>query len=112
MAVEEKIKGHEAQILDIGTGSGAIAVALAVRNHNAVVWASDFSQRALEVAKKNAVKNRVDINFVHSDALGDWSELEQAEQFDVIVSNPPYIPASELTAMHKNVVNSFMNNNN
>lgn len=89
-----------ARILDIGTGSGAIAVSLARRVSGARVTAVDISDVALEVARENARRNGVSVSFVKADALGDMSSLGE---FDAIVSNPPYVPQSDLPTMHRNV---------
>lgn len=90
-----------ARILDVGTGSGAIAVSLAKMVKGAKVVAVDISEIALEIAAKNAAKNGVDVEVVKADALADMSHLGQ---FDIIVSNPPYIPQSDLSSMNRNVV--------
>lgn len=90
-----------AKILDVGTGSGAIAVALAKRIDGAEVTAVDISDIALEIASENAERNGVDIRFCKADALDDMTSLGE---FDVIVSNPPYIPQSDIVRMERNVV--------
>ena len=90
-----------ARILDIGTGSGAIAISLAKLVKEAKVVAIDISQEALAIARKNAEQLGVDVEFVEADALGDLSRLGE---FDIIVSNPPYIPQSDIVDMRKNVV--------
>ena len=90
-----------AKILDVGTGSGAIAVALAKSIDGAKVTAVDISDVALEIAAENAERNGVDIRFCKADALGDMSSLGE---FDIIVSNPPYIPQSDIVRMERNVV--------
>lgn len=74
-------------ILDLGTGSGAIAVAIAKQRNDCIVVATDISQQALEVAKMNANKHKVSTNFIHS----DWYENLANQKFDVIVCNPPYV---------------------
>ena len=89
------------RILDVGTGSGAIAVSVAHSVAGAEVVAVDISDDALEIAKSNAAKNGVSIEFVKADALGDLSTLGK---FDIIVSNPPYIPQSDIDSMNRNVV--------
>ena len=89
------------RILDIGTGSGAIAIALARLVKESEVVAVDISHEALKIAKCNAERLGVDVEFVEADALGDLSALGA---FDVIVSNPPYIPQSDIVDMRKNVV--------
>jgi release factor glutamine methyltransferase len=91
------------KILEIGTGSGAIAVALAKNIANAKVWATDLSAEALAVAKKNAANNHTNITFLQHDMLKNDDSLLPID-VDVVVSNPPYIPLKEKKKMHKNVV--------
>ncbi|PCJ96995.1 MAG: protein-(glutamine-N5) methyltransferase, release factor-specific [Flavobacteriaceae bacterium] len=89
------------RILDIGTGSGCIAISLAKNLPKATVHALDVSEKALEMAKKNAQKNNVTVNFIHANAL----ELESLEEhFDIIVSNPPYVREMEKKEMETNVL--------
>lgn len=90
-------------ILDIGTGSGCIAIALAKHLPDAQVYALDVSEEALEVAQKNAASNGVDIGFMHQDILNPELELESELAFDVIVSNPPYVRELEKEKIQKNV---------
>ena len=90
-----------ARILDVGTGSGAIAVSLAKSVAGADVVAVDISDVALEIAARNAANNGVDVTFVKADALADMSHLGV---FDIVVSNPPYIPQSDIVEMGRNVV--------
>lgn len=90
-----------ARILDIGTGSGAIAISLAKLVKDAEVVAIDISPEALAIARKNGEQLGAKVEFVEADALKDLSELGE---FDVIVSNPPYIPQSDIVDMRKNVV--------
>lgn len=88
---------------DIGTGSGCIAVSLAKMLPGAEVFATDISEEALAVARRNARRNGVEVAFTRHD-MADADHLPFGErQFDVIVSNPPYIPASDRTSMHRNV---------
>ncbi len=89
--------------LDIGTGSGCIPVALKKKLPNAEIHALDVSQGALNVATQNAVTQQTEINFHLLNILDKnvWSLLPN---FDIIVSNPPYVKQSEATAMHKNVL--------
>ncbi|MBQ7855993.1 MAG: peptide chain release factor N(5)-glutamine methyltransferase [Alistipes sp.] len=89
-----------AHILDVGTGSGAIAVSLAARLEGARVEALDISTTALEVARRNCLKNGVEVSLHRGDALADFSALGE---FDAIVSNPPYVPQSDLDTMPRNV---------
>lgn len=84
-----------ARVLDIGTGSGAIAVSLAKLGKNARVTAVDVSDKALEIARKNAESNGVDVEFVKSDC---FSAL-QGRKYDMIVSNPPYISDEEMRGL-------------
>ncbi len=88
-------------VLDIGTGSGCIAIALAKHWENALVRAWDISREALEVAQKNTLINKVRVNFEHVDIL----TIEHIDhRFDIIVSNPPYVRALEKSKMRKNVL--------
>lgn len=89
------------KVLDIGTGSGVIAISIAFHNTWADVFASDISSSAIEKAKHNAVINNVSgkVRFFESNLFVDVSEKE----FDLIVSNPPYIPAGEVKGMQKEV---------
>lgn len=100
-------EGHDAHtILDIGTGSGAIAVSLAARLRDAAVRATDISVAALEIAHENARRNGVEVELLRADILAEPAEWEGAWDdgtFDVIVSNPPYIPSRDLPSMHRNV---------
>ena len=92
--VEEALKKLEARarILDVGTGSGAVAIALAHEKPDSRVTALDCSDAALEVARGNARRNRVEERCPC--VLGDLKALPQGP-YDMIVSNPPYIPAQE-----------------
>lgn len=87
------------KILDIGTGSGCIAIALAKHLPNVKVYALDVSEKALEVARGNAKMNEVDITFLKQDILKPALALE----FDIIVSNPPYIRELEKESIKNNV---------
>lgn len=89
------------KILDIGTGSGCIAVSLAKNLPNGKVSAIDVSRAALSVAKKNALHNDVTINFIHKDIL---TTEDLGETYDVIVSNPPYVRHLEKAEIRKNVL--------
>ena len=90
-----------ARILDIGTGSGAIAIALSKLIEKAEVVAIDISREALAIARRNAERMGANVEFIEADALGDLSHLGK---FDIIVSNPPYIPQSDIVDMRQNVV--------
>ena len=92
------------RILDIGTGSGCIAISLAKLLKNSVVTAVDVSKKALEVAKKNAESNGVNVNFIKDDILNPKNPELLDNQYDIIVSNPPYVCESEKTEMRANVL--------
>ncbi len=91
---------HPIEIADVGTGSGCLAVALAVELAVARVTATDTSRRALEIARRNAARHQVAdrIDFVSTDLLAGVDT-----RFDLIVSNPPYIPASEMPQLPREV---------
>lgn len=92
-----------ARILDVGTGSGAIAISLARSLKGSRVWALDISAEALSVARRNGQLYAPNVEFVQGDALADFSGVV-AESLDVVVSNPPYIPLSDKVLMRPNVV--------
>ena len=96
-------EAHPTSLLDIGTGSGCIAISLKKVLKGTTVYAMDISEKALETAKKNAQENHTEIEFIHDDILNpnffddDWN-------VSLIVSNPPYIRTEEKKTMHKNVL--------
>ena len=90
-------------IIDIGTGSGCIAISLKKHLPSAKVSAIDISSSAIHMAKKNAVNNDISIDFRCIDIL-EWELLFINETYDIIVSNPPYITQPEKDGMHKNVL--------
>lgn len=94
-------QGVVLDILDIGTGSGCIAVALAKSLPRASISALDISHKAIALAKENAINNNVSVSFSDQDIL-DTKSLEK--KYDVIVSNPPYVRQQEKKAMHTNVL--------
>ena len=95
-------KGDNLQILDIGTGSGAIAIALKHEFPEADLYATDFSIQALQVAKANAEKYNLEIHWIHHDILKDPIE-DLPQSVDIVVSNPPYVPESNIPLLHPNV---------
>jgi len=98
---KSKVKSQKSKILDIGTGSGCIAISLAKNLPDASVFAIDVSEKALATAKKNAAINDVNVNFIEKNIL-EAENLEQ--QFDIIVSNPPYVRNLEKEEIKKNVL--------
>jgi release factor glutamine methyltransferase len=100
LADQKENRASHLRILDLGTGTGAIAIALARAFRQARVLAVDISTVALGLAKENAASNRVDdrVSFVES----DWYEKLEGK-FDLIVSNPPYVPRSELSTLQPEV---------
>jgi release factor glutamine methyltransferase len=88
-------------ILDIGTGSGCIAISLAKNLPNAKVFALDVSNEALKTANQNAINNGVEVEFIEADILS-YNSLDI--QFDLIVSNPPYVRELEKQMMSANVL--------
>ena len=99
LMLDEDLDGKE--ILDIGTGSGCIAISLAKNFPNAKVTALDISNDALNIAKENEKLNNVNVEFVHADIF----EYESDKKYDVIVSNPPYVLKHEKSSMKNNVLN-------
>ena len=99
--VENVLKNlkKKGKVLDVGTGSGAIAVTIA-KLSDALVTAIDISRPALQVADANAKKNGVKVEFIESNL---FENLKKRKKFDIIVSNPPYIPTGDIAKLDKNV---------
>lgn len=93
---------HELTILDIGTGSGCIPIALKKAKPPCQLIGLDISDEALDMAQKSAIMNEVDILFHQADIL--TNDLENLPQFDLIISNPPYVLESDKVDMSKNVL--------
>lgn len=91
---------HPASLLDIGTGSGCIAVSAARLLPDAEVWAVDISSEALAYAGRNAARSGAKVRFIQADAL---CMPDLGRRFEAVVSNPPYIPLSERQSMRRNV---------
>ncbi|WP_106829480.1 peptide chain release factor N(5)-glutamine methyltransferase [Parabacteroides pacaensis] len=101
------LKRHQEKnikILDIGTGSGCIAITLAKHLPQAQVWAADISTKALQTAQKNAIRNQAEIHFIHFNILDPSTKDKIQDNYDIIVSNPPYVLESEKKTMEKNVL--------
>jgi len=94
---------QEGNFLDLCTGSGCIAIALAKQFPKAKVYAVDISTKALDLAQKNAERNHVAVEFVQSDILQETIALP-CPTFDLIISNPPYIQEKERCNMERNVL--------
>lgn len=94
-------KKETLSILDLCTGSGAIAISLA-KETNAKITATDISQKALDIARKNAKLNNTKINFIQGDL---FENIPKENKFDIIVSNPPYIETETIKDLSKEVKN-------
>jgi release factor glutamine methyltransferase len=102
----QKVKGERFSLLDIGTGSGCIAISLKKNLPAATVSAIDISEGALQTAKENAKLNEVEINFIHADILNyppAPRSSHPALEYQIIVSNPPYVTLEDKKQMHTNV---------
>jgi protein-(glutamine-N5) methyltransferase, release factor-specific len=95
-------RGFTGSLLDVGTGSGAIAIALAVNMPGSAVTGTDISDSALDIARENAALNKASVTFTRSDMLN--SDTVILPGTDIIVSNPPYVRESEKSRMEKNVL--------
>lgn len=103
----QKTNSKALSILDIGTGSGCIAISLAKNLPNAQVYAVDVSEEALKTAKQNAEFNNVQVSFIKADILNvnSWDLEFKDLEFDIIVSNPPYVRNLEKVEIKNNVLN-------
>jgi len=103
MIINSNANSDHRKILDMGTGSGVIAISLAKNMLNAQVFGTDFSENAIQIALENASKNGVKVAFIKQDILLDDISI-LPHDIDIIVSNPPYIPFSVSNELHRNVV--------
>lgn len=101
--LEKTQRNKKLRILDIGTGSGCIAIALAKNLKNAEISALDISSKALAIANQNAILNAVDVSFIEQDILQHSSPVFSS-LYQIIISNPPYITQTEKAEMHENVL--------
>lgn len=92
-AYDEVFDGKKVDIVDVGTGSGAIAIALSKEEANFNVVATDISETALDVAKTNAKNNQANVVFLQGNMIQPL--IDKKMKFDILVSNPPYIPDDE-----------------
>ena len=100
LGIKNKFDLGNMKVLDLCTGSGAIAISIKKYLPEVQVFASDISKNALKIAQKNANNNKVKINFIESNMFENISET-----FDVITSNPPYIKTEEIRKLPKQVQN-------
>lgn len=100
--VEEvlKIAKPQSKILDMCTGSGCIAISIKKLTESSSVCASDISEKAIQIARRNADNNKADIKIIHSDLFENIND-----KYDIIVSNPPYIPTKIIDTLSKEVKN-------
>ena len=104
MSEDIKKSGNaEISLVDVGTGSGCIAIAMKKKLPGLKVSAIDVSKDALEVAKLNSLKQKTNVQFFHLDFLNE-NEWNSLEKYNIIASNPPYIKESEAADMQKNVL--------
>ena len=100
-----KVKGERIKVLDVGTGSGCIAIGLKKAHPEWQVMGIDISEEAIKVAKENAKRNGVEVEFKVADIFGiQNTEYRLQTDFDIVVSNPPYICESEKSSMRPNVL--------
>lgn len=93
----EILRGDYASIIEIGTGCGAIAIAIAKNNPNVIIWASDISQKAVKIAIKNAKTNGVSdrVHFLVGDMFRPFDQEKLQGKMDLIICNPPYVTEKE-----------------
>jgi release factor glutamine methyltransferase len=103
--LKENVNENSLSLLDIGTGSGCISIAIKKYKPDWNVYGIDISEDALKIAERNARANHTEIKFSHEDILNPRSE-HGTPQFDIIVSNPPYIPLSEKPKMSVSTLQS------
>lgn len=90
---DDLFAGKKVEVVDVGTGSGNIAIALSKEEPNMTLTATDISEEALQTAKQNAINNEAQVDFLQGNMLDPL--IEKSMKFDILVSNPPYIPDDE-----------------
>lgn len=105
VVIEQLANKEKPRIIDLGTGSGAIAISLAANLQSSFIYATDVSKGALEVAKENALRNKVEsqIEFLCGDLFEPLKNKNLEGQIDCVVSNPPYVSKDELETLPKEV---------
>jgi release factor glutamine methyltransferase len=105
VVIEQLANKENPKIIDLGTGSGAIAISLATNLKSPFIYATDVSRDALEVAKENALRNKVEsqIEFLCGDLFEPLKNKNLKGQIDCVVSNPPYVSKNELEALPKEI---------
>ncbi|PKP22623.1 MAG: peptide chain release factor N(5)-glutamine methyltransferase [Bacteroidetes bacterium HGW-Bacteroidetes-21] len=104
LRIKDFVKFDNPRILDIGTGSGCIAITLKLLFPNSNITAIDLSKKALDLTKRNAEQLGAEITILHEDVFNLSDEIQKSK-FDLIVSNPPYVRMIEKTQMNENVLN-------
>jgi release factor glutamine methyltransferase len=105
VVIEHFVKKEKPKIIDLGTGSGAIAISLAKNLNSPFIYATDVSEDALEVAKENAIKNKVGnrIEFLCGDLFEPLKNKNLEAQIDCVVSNPPYVSKDEFETLPREI---------
>lgn len=103
LIISENKNKKNLKVLDIGTGSGCIAISLAKNILNSKVYTIDISKDAIKLAKTNSLENNTQITFIQKDILKE-KNINIVDKYDIIVSNPPYVTVSEKKLMNKNVL--------
>ena len=103
LIIEDNRDFNTGSIMDIGTGSGCIALALKKHFINAGIYALDINEDALKIAAENSINNNLSLHLIHDDILNPRS-INHSIKYDIIVSNPPYIPISRSKDMTPGVV--------
>jgi release factor glutamine methyltransferase len=104
LIIKENRKNKDVAILDIGTGSGCIAISLSKEIPHSRLFALDISKSALSVAQQNAKSLNAELSFIEADITDDLTNKLKDLKFNLIVSNPPYVTYTEKKLMHQNVL--------